>query len=56
MILYLNSRLLQVGVSQTFSASAPLSTIYPRYRHPPESVNIFLHLYLFNDNKDYSLV
>ena len=39
-----------------FSDSAPLSTIYPRYRPPPESLNILLHLYLFNDNKDYLLV
>ena len=39
-----------------FSASAPLSTIYPRYRPPPENLNILLHLYLFNDNKDYLLV
>ena len=39
-----------------FSASVPLSTIYPRYRLPPESLNILLHLYLFNDNKNYLLV
>ena len=44
------------SVCQTFSASAPLSTIYPRYRPPPESLNILLNLYLFNDNKDYLLV
>ena len=36
-----------------FSDSTPLSTIHPRYRPPPESLNILLHLYLFNDNKDY---
>ena len=41
---------------KVFSDSAPLSTIYSRYRPPPESLNILLHLYLFNDNKEYLLV
>ena len=39
-----------------FFGHATLLTIYARYRPPPESLNILLHLYLFNDNKDYLLV
>ena len=40
----------------TFFGQRPLSTIYPRCRPPPESLNILLHFYLFYDNKDFLLV